>query len=446
MSFNPISQAIYETMKAILQWTVVGGLSAGTYWYLTKNKKYKISQSDKDSAKHTWIIGQTGVGKSTFVVRLAVKDMQRNRRVILIENHGTTSKELLARVPEQAKDHVIYFAPYREDYTISINPMKKWTKTRKEKYIIAENLIEVFQKLFRNAWGHYTEDLIRMSILACLELEEETTLWEVYKIISDDKYREYVISQIEGKNKLVEHFWKYEFDKLATSQLVPPLTKLRKFLSRPVVSRVLCTKGETNLDLYKVMKENHFIADLDKEELTKPVADLLASFLTISFQIATFRRKHKEKFVSMYYDEFQEFVNPSFPVFLSECRKFNVGLTLIHQYIGQLPDEMIKAIKGNVGTYFTFRVGSDDSGFVSRLMKIPNTEIFEELPDYTCYVRLMKNGRKLPAFEFKTPEPLEPNEEIKRYIINRMRKKFRNKKMKVIPLIKHKNNALHLDD
>jgi hypothetical protein len=92
---------------------------------------------------------------------------------------------------------------------------------------------------------------------------------------------------------------------------------------------------------------------------------------------------------------------------LSELRKYRVGLILSHQYMAQLEEEVKHAILGNVGTLVCFRIGPEDARILERQFN-PEFEALDlvNLPNHSCYVRLLVRGEVARPFSATTLEPL----------------------------------------
>jgi TraM recognition site of TraD and TraG len=129
------------------------------------------------------------------------------------------------------------------------------------------------------------------------------------------------------------------------------------------------------------------------------------------FENAAYSREgiHIDKRVPfyLYADEFQNYVTDSFSSSLSEVRKYGLGLTLGHQYTAQVPEEMLSAILGNVGSLIAFRVGEEDAPMLAKqFAPFPPTRLLE-LGKYEVAARLLRDGQTSDAIAATTLPPLE---------------------------------------
>jgi len=82
----------------------------------------------------------------------------------------------------------------------------------------------------------------------------------------------------------------------------------------------------------------------------------------------------------LYLDEFQNYTTHNIIDILSESRKYALSLTLAHQFLDQLPNELKQAVLNTSGTIACFRVGYHDA-------KILVKEIFPS-PDYEYQINM----------------------------------------------------------
>jgi len=117
-------------------------------------------------------------------------------------------------------------------------------------------------------------------------------------------------------------------------------------------------------------------------------------------------------------DEFQNFATISFIKILSEARKYRLNLTLANQYIGQIDEEVQKAIFGNAGSLVSFSVGAADARLLSKEFGMKYKE--EELVGLGNYQVLLKlsidNHTSNPFSAITLPLPRSVNESREKVI------------------------------
>jgi hypothetical protein len=115
----------------------------------------------------------------------------------------------------------------------------------------------------------------------------------------------------------------------------------------------------------------------------------------------------------LYLDEFQNVTTNSISQILSEARKYRLVLILAHQFIGQLKEEISKAVFGNVGSLVSFRVGSEDAEFlVKQFEPVFTAQDLVNVDNFNCFARLLMNNELTKPFNMKTYPPTSGNQEL----------------------------------
>jgi hypothetical protein len=89
-------------------------------------------------------------------------------------------------------------------------------------------------------------------------------------------------------------------------------------------------------------------------------------------------------------------------------------LTIAHQFIGQLSENISKAVFGNVGSMCSFRVGSEDAHVLEKQFA-PSFDANDliNVDNYNCFTKLLINNESTAAFNMKTYPPSEGSKEVK---------------------------------
>jgi hypothetical protein len=127
----------------------------------------------------------------------------------------------------------------------------------------------------------------------------------------------------------------------------------------------------------------------------------------------------------LYLDEFQNVTTNSISQILSEARKYRLCLVIAHQFIGQLKEEIPKAVFGNVGSMVAFRVGPEDAEFLQKQFEpIFGASDLVNVDNYNCFARVLINSELSKPFNMKTYPPTNGNQEIANYLKELSRLKF----------------------
>jgi hypothetical protein len=397
-----------------------------------RNRKTKFGIKQIDRLRHMYVIGKTGMGKSTLLENIAVQDIQNGSGLCFLDPHGQSAELLLDYVPENRIDDILYFAPFDLEYPIAFNVLEDVGPDRR--HLVASGLMSAFKKIWVDAWSARMEYLLNNAMLALLEYPDSTLL-SVNRMFADKVYRKNVVTNITDVS--VKAFWVNEFEKYneryAQEATAAIQNKVGQFTANPLVRNIV-GQSKSRFDIRQFMDtEKVIIANLSKGRLGEDNANLLGSMLITKLYLGAMSRAdlplyESQKLPPFYFmvDEFQTFANESFANILSEARKYKLALTVAHQYIEQMTDEISAAVFGNVGTMIAFRVGPHDA------------ETFEKefYPQFTkedlinqgarqIYLRLMIDGAGSKPFSANTLPPIpELTQSFKDIIIDRSREKF----------------------
>src|SRR3990167_7618886 len=332
-----------------------------------RNKRVKFGIKAKDRTKHIYVIGKTGMGKSTMLENMAVQDIQNGEGMCFIDPHGKTADLLLEYVPKERIRDVIYIAPFDVEYPISFNVLESVDPTKR--HLVVSGLMSTFKKIWEDAWSARMEYILTNTLLALLEAPGSTLLG-VNRMLSDKEYRKEIISYVQDPS--VKAFWTKEFANYTERQAaeaVPAIqNKVGQFTANPLIRNMIGQPIST-FDFRQAMDNRKFIIiNLSKGRIGDENMKLLGGLLVTKIYLAAMSRADVPDRVMkmlpnfyLFVDEFQNFANASFADILSEARKYKLNLTIAHQYIEQM-DEIVKpAVFGNVGTMITFRVGATDA-------------------------------------------------------------------------------------
>ena len=368
--------------------------------FRNEGKVFGIRQSDR--LMHTYIIGKTGVGKSTLLKFMFLQDAQAGRGVCLLDPHGDLVESIRKAIPEERKKDILYFNVPDRTLALRYNPFKKVSYEKRS--LVASSIIEVFKKLWIDAWGVKLEHILRHSILTLLD-QPQATIADIPKLLLERSFRSEAIKHVQ--NPSVKAFWDKEFVHYNQYDLLPVLNKVGGMLAHPVIKRVLIENPE-EVSLRKAMDEGKIVlVNLAKGYIGEDAAHLLGALFVSSLSSAAFSRTDTEEEnripFMLYMDEFHNFTTLSLVNMFSELRKFKVGMILAHQYFYQLDDEIRWAILGNAGTIISFRVGTEDAQFLSKEMyPVFTLEDFINLPNYSIYLKLMIDGAPSKPFSATT--------------------------------------------
>jgi hypothetical protein len=373
-------------------------------------QQHPVSLSLADRRFHTYVIGKTGVGKSTLLKNLIIQDVLAGRGVAFLDPHGDSAEELLDFIPSHRTRDVVYFNAGDLEFPMAWNLLHVEDPGRR--HMVAEDILEAFRGVWGHSWGPQLEYILLACIQTLLDVEN-TSLLGVSRLLSDLPFRKRTVERV--KDEAIRRWWQEFEQRERRSQaeaIAPVQNKVGRLVLSPTMRNIF---GQTNgkataawiMDTNKI-----FIANLSKGQVGSETASILGALLISQFQHAALARARlpeaERKDYHLAIDEFQSFPTSSFATILSEARKYRLSLTLAHQYIDQVPEHVRSAIFGNVGTLISFRVGEQDGAHLEREYGDGYTQRhFSGLDNHKICVRLTEGGRQQAPFTGST-FPVDP--------------------------------------
>lgn len=359
-----------------------------------------------DRLFHTYIIGQTGTGKSTLLWNLMRQDAEHGQGFCLIDPHGDLAESVVKLdAPAQLYWNVADSAcPY------GYNPLAFIAQQHRP--LVASGLISTLRKQWVDAWGARMEHLLRFALLALLD-RPDSNIADIMPLFLNDEFRRQVVRDIADEQ--VREFWTKEYPalryKTSSDGVAPIANKLGAFLAHPVIRKAVCDPEEP-LRFRKIMDEGGtLIVNLAKGKLGADVSNLLGGLIVSSIANAAYSRQDQpavdRRPFFLYIDEFHSFTTAAFADMLPELRKYGLGLVVATQSSTRLDDSIREAIFGNVGTLISFRVGANDAAILTKHFSadVPSNRDLVGLANCNMFVRLMIDGMPSKPFSATSLPP-----------------------------------------
>ena len=386
-----------------------------------RNQERVFGIKKDDRRRHMYVIGKTGMGKSNLLENMAIQDIQNGEGVCVVDPHGEFAEKMIAAVPAERINDVVYFNPADMEFPIAFNILEAVEEDKKN--LVASGMMGVFKKIWPDVWSPRMEYILNNTILALLDYPGSTMLG-VNRMMSDKDFRKRVYPKI--KDPVVKSFWINEFekweDRFRKEAVAAIQNKVGQFLSSPIIRHIV-GQPKSTIDMAEIMDNGRIlIVNLSKGRIGEDAMRLLGGMIVTKIQLAAMNRvnipEEERKDFYLYVDEFQNFATESFSNILSEARKYRLSLILAHQYINQLifdgNSTVRDAIFGNVGTIISFRVGAEDAEHLEKEFDpvfLMNDIV--NLSKYQIYLKLMIDGIAGDAFSAQTlpPQDLSANKE-----------------------------------
>jgi CxxC-x17-CxxC domain-containing protein len=374
-----------------------------------RGQKRKFGIYTDDRRRHVYVIGKTGVGKTTLLETMITQDIMDGHGLGVVDPHGDMAERLLDVIPPSRINDVVYFDPSDVNYPIGFNPLE--AVDPQYKYLVASGLVSSLKKIWADSWGPRLEYILRNTILALLDYPSSTMLG-IMRLLSDKEYRKKVVSKIS--DPVIKSFWTNEFanynERFRSEAISPIQNKVGQFLSSAVIRNIVAQPKST-IDIRDIMDNGKiWIMNVSKGKIGEDNSALLGAMLITKIQLTAMDRakipEENRRDFYLYVDEFQNFATESFATILSEARKYRLNLTIAHQYITQMEEKVRDAVFGNVGTIAAFRVGALDAEYLEKeYMPIFTQTDLVNLPKYNAYIKLMIGGITSRPFSMETVLP-----------------------------------------
>ncbi|HRY82320.1 MAG TPA: type IV secretion system DNA-binding domain-containing protein [Candidatus Moranbacteria bacterium] len=389
--------------------------------YRGANTEIRMLESDR--WRHLYTIGQTGAGKSNFLQELAKQDAREGRGFCFIDPHGDAVEDILTAIPKERAEDVIIFDPSDTERPFGLNMMEYDETHPEQKTFVINEMIGIFDQLYdlKATGGPMFEQYMRNAMLLVMESPETgSTLMEIPKVLADEEFRAMKISKCQ--NPIVVDFWTKEAEKAggeaALANMVPYITsKLTTFIANDMMRPIIAQQKST-INFREVMDNKKILLiNLSKGKIGEINARLLGMVIVGKILMAALSRvdtpEDERKDFYLYLDEFQNVTTNSIAQILSEARKYHLCLVLAHQFIGQLKEEISKAVFGNVGSMVIFRVGPEDAEFLEKqLAPTFSKKDLVNVDNYNAFARILVNNILTKPFNIKTYPPTRGDQEV----------------------------------
>jgi len=387
------------------------GIILGKNTYRGEERIIRVQKEDR--SRHVYMIGQTGTGKSTLMKSMLRQDIENGSGVCLIDPHGEFAEFALSIIPRNRIEDVIYFDPGDIERPMGLNMLEIDPTHPEQKTRVIDELFSIFDKLYdlKQTGGPMFEKYFKNAALLLLDDYEHEipTLADISRVLVNSAYRADKLSR--EKNPLIKEFWELEAQKAGGEA---SLANMAPYISSKVTSfvfneflRPIINQKKSAFNFREVMdNQKILIINLSKGRVGDLNANLIGMVVVGKLLMAALSRvdqtESQRKDFYLYIDEFQNFTTESIGIILSEARKYRLNLTVAHQFIKQLKENIRDAVFGNVGSIVSFRIGPDDAEFMkNKFEPVFTPQDLINIDNLNAYVSLLINGQTTRPFNIK---------------------------------------------
>lgn len=365
-----------------------------------------------DRMRHLYTIGQTGTGKTVFLKNMIIQDIMNGEGVCFIDPHGPDVLDILSRIPKERYDDVIYFDPAHTERPMGLNMLEYDPRFPEQKTFVVDEMFQIFKKLYGDvpeAFGPIFEQYFRNAAgLVVEDPETGSTLMDIARVLADEDFRHLKLSRC--RNPVIAHFWEEVAENVrgegSLANIVPYITSKFDIFIANEIMRPIVGQQRSAFDFKDIMENKKILlVNLSKGRLGETNANLLGLILVGRIMMTALARdlsSNPPPFY-LYLDEFQNITTKTISVILAEARKFKLSMTMAHQFISQLQQNIKEAVFGNVGSMAVFRIGPDDAPYVAKQFEPTFTgQDMLHIDNYHAYVKLLADGRPITPFSIET--------------------------------------------
>ena len=388
------------------------GLHLGKSVYRGSSKEVYISQDDR--RRHVYIIGKTGTGKTELLKYMVMQDINAGHGVAFIDPHGDAAEDILAMIPPERAEDVIYFNPADTERPIGMNMLE--AQTEQEKHFVATYIVGLMYKLYdphkTGIIGPRFEHAIRNAMLTVMS-EPGNTFVEVVRVLTDARFVQELLPKVS--DPVIRRYWTdqiaqtTDFHKSEVLDYI--VSKFGRFVTNRTIRNII-GQSKSAFNLRDIMDNKKIlVVNLSKGRIGEENSNFLGLVLVPKILVAAMSRQdvpeEQRPDFFLYVDEFQNFATETFADILAEARKFRLNLIVANQFIGQIEEEVKNAIFGNVGTLTSFRVGVTDANYLQHEF----TPVFNEtdlinVERFHAYVKTIVHNEPVPPFSLDTTRDL----------------------------------------
>ena len=381
-----------------------------------RGARTEVRMSPEDRLRHCYIIGQTGTGKTGLMKSLIMEDIKNGEGCCYIDPHGSDIMDVLAAIPPERYQDVIYFDPADLARPFGLNFLEYDYSRPEQKTFIVNELFMIFRSLYGDvpeSMGPAFEQYFRNATQLVMEDPSSgSTILDIPRVMVNSEFRRQKLAKC--MNPVVSQFWNEIATKAggeaSLENIVPYITnKFDDFTANDFL-RPIIGQQESSFKFREVIDQKKiFLVNLSKGRLGERNANLIGLIIVGKLFMAALSRADSPRVAFppfyLYIDEFQNVTTDSIPGILSEARKYKLSLAMAHQFLAQIDEKTRAAVFGNVGNMAIFRVGEEDAEvFAKQFAPVFEALDFVNIENRNAYAKILTQGIPQKPFDFRTAD------------------------------------------
>lgn len=328
---------------------------------------------------HTIIFGETGSGKSETMKLLILQCIKRREGFILIDPHGKLAREVLALIPEDLCNNVIYINPATASWfkkVIKVNPLYS---DGRDKHIVATSFINALKNLYSDSWGDRLETILRNTLNLLISINRNVTLNDLRAFITNQELRNSILRNVTDLDTL--YFWYEIFENYRKEAIGVVYNKLDKILSTPLAMAMLDDGDGSSISIEDIVRRKRFVivdlSSIGSDDIIAFLGSIIIHMLYVKarMSIDDFSSDKNRDTFNLFIDEAHLFHSFAIREVLNTLRKFNVKVTLATQSINSFKEDFAGELLSLCRTVICFRCDIKTAMLVKDLMPVSKEEL-----------------------------------------------------------------------
>jgi hypothetical protein len=339
----------------------------------------RLAIAPADRLRHVYLLGGTGVGKSTVLENCIAADMEEGYGVAVIDSKRKEGEGLVDlvrdQVPPDRISDVTLLDPLDSEYSVALNIL-----SGSDPYLATDHVMTIIQGIYDLSDAPRSADILRSTVLT-LAMLGDMTIVDLPRFLEPGPYgnalRQAVLARIH--DPVLRSYWE-AFNRLGDSEqtnwVAPVMNKIRPLIQHPGI-RTSLGQAKPLFTLDEVLSQNRILLVNASKALGEELSALYGSIVfALIWQAALRRPARDRKPFFIYVDEFPDFMRipGGYRAVLSQARSYGLGLTLAHQDLGQITKDIYDAIMANAKSKMFFQLLGPDATKVAKLLEPHFTE------------------------------------------------------------------------